>query len=210
MRPHRLNFVCLLTISVGLLSFACQKRQPSTVKTTDDLALDHPEGRNQKSQGVGRKTPVAPPREALAKMEDESYQCPRLVFERATGQPIVKMDQFVDLRLEKGQIFTRIHISEASTDLSFEQCRILPADGSEFSTLFVIECSTFQGLDGAPFSIDAFLVKGYAGISPVLDASYPKYPSLVEVGKRTGRGTPRRTIVLYVEKKQMMEFLCYP
>ncbi len=116
----------------------------------------------------------------------------------------------LDFKLEKGQIFTRIHIKEATADLTFEKCRILPRDGSDFARRFVIECRTFQGLEGAQFSIDAFLVNAYAGISPVIDSSDPTYRSLVDIGKRTGRGNPRRTITFFADQKPMMEFLCYP
>lgn len=210
MIPHRLNLLFLLSISLGLLGFGCQKSPTATVKTSNDSQRDKDPGKDGKDGVPGVKAPVAPAREATAKLADESYQCPRLVHDRATGQPIVKMDQYVDFRLSKGTIHTRIHIAEASADLTFEQCRNLPRDGSDFARWFIIECTKFQGLDGGPFSIDAFLVNAYAGISPVIDSTYAKYPQLVEVGKRTGRGTPKRTIVFYADKKVMMEFLCYP
>jgi hypothetical protein len=120
------------------------------------------------------------------------------------------MDQYVDLKLSRGHFHTRIHIAEATADLTFEQCRILPKDGSDFSRWFVIECTKFEGLDGGPFSIDAFLADAYAGISPVISVRYEKYRTLADIGRQVGRGTPRRTIAIYANKKPVMEFLCYP
>ncbi|MBU1243959.1 hypothetical protein KKD52_05450 [Myxococcota bacterium] len=211
MNRHRLNSLFLWSLVAGLLLFSCGKSRSDTVKKSNDSRKDDGTEKHGLKGTPAAGDPVTPGAEPVTKtLVEGSFQCPRLVFDRATGQPIVKMDQYVDFRLEKGQIFTRIHIREATTDLTFEQCRNLKKDGSDFARRFDIECKTFQGLAGAQFSIDAFLVNTYAGISPIIDSSYPKYRSLVEIGKRTGRGTPRRTIVFYVDQKQMMEFLCYP
>ena len=162
------------------------------------------------SAGPAKPAPGGPAAEPVDKLVDEVLQCPRLVHDRATGQPIVKMDQYVDLRLEKGTFHFRIHIPEATSDLTFGICTRIPRPAPGVSHPFVMECSKLEGIDGAQFSIDAHLVEVAASVSSLLLPGTGGHREWSEVAKKVGRDVPRRTLVFTAGGRKVMEFLCYP
>ncbi len=160
--------------------------------------------------GPAKRAPVGPVAEPEDKLIDEVLQCPRLVHDRATGQPIVKMDQYVDLRLEKGTFHFRIHIQEATTDLTFGICRRIPRPAPDAAHPWVMECSKFEALDGAQFSIDAHLLEAVASVSRLHLPGTAGHREWSEVARRVGRDVPRRTLLFTAGGRKVMEFLCYP
>jgi hypothetical protein len=157
-----------------------------------------------------KPAPAGPAKEPEDKLADEVLQCPRLVYDRNTKQPIVKMDQYVDLRIEGGTFHMRIRVPEATTDLSFAQCRRVPRPADGAVVPHVLECTTLEGYGGVQFSIDAHLIHLRAQVSRLVSPGTDRHRTLAGITSRVGREVPRRTIAFLVEDRQVMEFLCYP
>lgn len=191
-------------VALGLFS-ACGGKATPGAGAGDTSPMASP-----RAAGPAKPGPAGPAAEPEDKLADEVLQCPRLVYDRNTKQPIVKMDQYVDLRIERGTFHMRIRIPEATTDLSFEQCRRIPrpADGAAFP--HVLECTTLEGYGGGQFSIDAHLVAMRAVVSRLVTPGTDRHRTLAGIVERVGREVPRRTIGFLVEDRQVMEFLCYP
>jgi hypothetical protein len=160
--------------------------------------------------GPTKPAPAGPSAEPEDKLADEVLQCPRLVYDRNTKQPIVKMDQYVDLRIERGTFHMRIRIPEATTDLTFAQCRRIPRPAGGAGGPHVLECSTLEGFGGVQFSIDAHLIQLRAQVSRLVSPGTGRHRTLEGIVTRVGREVPRRTIEFLVDDRQVMEFLCYP
>lgn len=139
----------------------------------------------------------------------EPYRC-SLIDDAGGDAYKVDHSQYVDLVLDPAPMPVRIHIKSASKDLRFKACAKTKVDGSKFADWFETECREFASLDGKSFSVDAFLIGAYAGISPPVTPAYPMHATLTSVAAKIGLGTPERTFVIYADRKPQYEFFCYP
>lgn len=138
----------------------------------------------------------------------ETYRC-SLIVDAGGDAYRIDASQYAELVLEPQPMPTLIHLKSASKDLSFKGCAPTKADGSNFSGWFGTECREFVSLDEKSFTVDAFLIGAYAGISPPIQPGYVLYDALAKVGAQVGTGTPERTLVIYADRKPQYEFFCY-
>jgi hypothetical protein len=139
----------------------------------------------------------------------EQYTCTH-VSDDGNGTYQLVTDEYVELTLDGDAVRSRIHISGASKDLTFTTCRDLTDDGSNFNRWFAKECRQLASTDGSPYTIEAFLIGVYAGISPRIDTDYDMHATLAGIGETLGTGIPLRTFVIYASRKPQYEFFCYP
>ena len=141
-------------------------------------------------------------------IDEEQYRC-SLVIDEGDGRYQQNADQYVEMKLDKEVVHSRIHIDAASKDLTFAKCATTRNDGSNFSGWFALECRELASFDGSPYTIEAFLAGAYAGISPSVEPGYSLYATLSAAGEKLGIGTPNRTFVIYSDRKPQYEFFCY-
>jgi hypothetical protein len=145
---------------------------------------------------------------AAVTLAAEQFKC-SLVTDAGNGEHQWHADQYVKLTLDQELVQSRIHIRNASKDLTFADCAKTKADGSNFSRWFATECRKLASLDGSSFSVDVYMIDAYAGISPPVEAGYEMYTILSAIGAKLGVGTPARTFVIYADRKPQYEFFCY-
>jgi hypothetical protein len=137
----------------------------------------------------------------------EQYMCYR-VSDKDGGTYKQDVSEYVALSVDRDTIQTRIHIKAASKDLTFRTCRPMTADGSNFAAWFKSECRDLKAQDGSSYTIEPFLAGAYAGISPVIDASYAVYRAIQSASKTAGVNLPERTFAIYADRKPLYEFFC--
>jgi hypothetical protein len=137
----------------------------------------------------------------------EQYMCYRISDE---GNGVFRQDasQYVALSIDRETIQTRIHINAATKDLTFLTCKPVAADGSNFSTWFKTECRQLKAIGGSPYTFEPFLLGAYAGISPLIDESYPPHKAIQSASKKAGVNLPDRTFAIYADRKPLYEFFC--
>jgi hypothetical protein len=137
----------------------------------------------------------------------EQYMCYRM-SDKDNGNFRQDVSEYVALSIDRETIETRIHINAATKDLTFLTCKQVTADGSNFATWFKNECRDLKAKDGLSYTIEPFLVGAYAGISPVIDASYSLYRAIQSASKKAGVNLPERTFAIYADRKPLYEFFC--
>lgn len=137
----------------------------------------------------------------------EQYTC-YLIAEGSNGVLSRDASNYVVLSIDRESIQSRIHINAATKDLTFATCKQVAGDGSNFSAWFKTECRDLKAMDGSPYTFEPFLVGAYAGISPIIDESYPMYEAIQSAGKKAGVNLPDRTIAIYADRKPLYEFFC--
>ena len=145
---------------------------------------------------------------ATAGVAAETYMCYRT---SDSGRGVYTQDpsQSVVLSVDPGAVRPRIHIRDASKDLTFSTCKTVTADGSNFSRWFTTECRNLTSIDGSPYTIEPFLAGAYAGISPAIDQGYALYEALTVISRTSGLPFPDRIVVMYADRKPLYEFFCY-
>jgi hypothetical protein len=127
------------------------------------------------------------------------------------GQYRLDDSAYVLFTLDDGVVKSvRAHVDGANKDITFASCKDLQQDGSNFTKWFAIECRKMSSFDGTPVSYEYFFIGAYAGISPVIEPTYPLYKELKAISQQLGMDLPVRTFVIYANKKPVYEFFCYP
>lgn len=142
-------------------------------------------------------------------MAEERYR--GILIVDKDGKYEIDNKEYVELVIDKDIVKSlKIHTSAANKDLTFSNCRKLKDDGSNFSKWFSIECRTMNSYDGTSFMHEYFLGGAYAGISPEITPQYSMYKAIKEISDGLGLDVPSRTFAIYVNKKPVYEFFCYP
>ena len=138
----------------------------------------------------------------------ERYMCFEVTSDGA-GAFQENREEYVELTFDQDTVYSRVHIDAATKDFTFSECSAGKADGSNFSRWFATECRSPHSVDGSPYTFEAYLAGAYAGISPIIDDSYPMAANLAEISAMIGADTPEHTFVIYADRKSLYEFFCY-
>jgi hypothetical protein len=139
---------------------------------------------------------------------EDRYKCYRMSDASDNGYK-QSADEYVDLTLDNGGYKSIIHLRSASKDVTFATCEPISEVNSNFYRWFETECKKLISVDGKSFTYEPYLIGSYAGISPIIDASYELHAKLIAASKKAMVKVPERTFVIFAEKKPMHEFFCY-
>ena len=139
----------------------------------------------------------------------DAYKCYRMSDTSDNGYK-QSSDEYTDLTVDNGSYKSSIHLKSASKDVSFATCEPIEEVESNFYRWFQTECKELISVDGKPIDFyEPYLIGAYAGISPIIDASYELHAKLVAGSKKAGVKIPERTFVIFSNKKPVYEFFCY-
>lgn len=138
----------------------------------------------------------------------DRYKCNRMSDASENGYKQIT-DEYIDLTLDKGIYKSSIHLKSASKNVTFATCGPIAEFDSNFYRWFQTECKKLVSVDGKPFTYEPYMIGAYAGISPIIDASYELHAKLVAASAKAGVKIPERTFVIFADRKPVHEFFCY-